>query len=377
MSDLIPVKQVKSPFEFSTPANMASSADDNYHSSDAVRNALSRAYSTMLNPRSLEKVWHPAYGHSFHDLVRHHGELVVSYQWPLYIPGPHLQNIRLDAQLKKAESDQEKIERTIAALDQRDIGSDKIRKSQRLLEGEQSKLEEMKNATLDFLSSVVDQITKNNKARAKLDDREADGVSVHTMRSVHDKQALDYFPDYAVCHLLTAELASPMPDTHNERHALSRGGYKTYHECIFMLSELKPPPRRHLSQSKYDEGVIMIIRSAAQQLAEYCAAYFEVNPNAGSVIAIAAAGHHWSWVKVEKKQFPQWDWVRKAPKHKNQVSAFKKKFTRKHYILATTDSDQQLRKILQHFIARKDHPVAVPDALIPLLAQDESADGDE
>lgn len=86
---------------------------------------------------------------------------------------------------------------------------------------------------------------------------------------------------------------------------LRRDGHsRIIHQCIILIQDDKPAPPRTASPVKVSRAMYRHFSVAYQQLALYVAVYFEKEPAAKSVLAIASTGPYWRWMKVQPDQVP-------------------------------------------------------------------------
>lgn len=174
-------------------------------------------------------------------------------------------------------------------------------------------------------------------------------LSIESAISRPDGGAIDEEPDFVLSHVGHYDL--PTPQSPEERlHYEHRAGVKVFHHCCPLIVELKPPPARFSKSLRL--GLQSRFRHAAMDLMEYCAAYFECNPESQSVIALAGAGPFWKSAVVLRSDVPVFDWKEKVLSQARdpKVERFSEKFVGDFFTLGTTESDEELNKLNQKHI---------------------------
>lgn len=130
-------------------------------------------------------------------------------------------------------------------------------------------------------------------------------------------------------------------------HYQHRAGIKVFHHCCPLIAELKPPPSRFFNGAAHNAALRGRLRSAITDLIEYLSAYFECNSESQPVIALAGAGPFWTSAVIWKTDLPTVDWrTKRLPWAKDpKVADFYTKFGDQHFILGSTESDEELSRI--------------------------------
>lgn len=164
---------------------------------------------------------------------------------------------------------------------------------------------------------------------------------------------MDEEPDFVLSHVAHYELPLPDPETPEASlHYEHRAGLKVFHQCCPLIAELKPSPPRFFAGNTRDVAVLSALRSAQDDLMEYCSAYFKCNSGAESVIALAGAGPFWIWANILRTNVPEFDWRTKtmAMMTDPKEAIFRDMFGLKHFTLGTLESDLELSRISQDWI---------------------------
>ncbi|GLB41217.1 hypothetical protein LshimejAT787_0904320 [Lyophyllum shimeji] len=336
-----------------------------YETSDAVRTAISLAYSSHFNPRGLEGFWYGAYAHVFADIASPYGgRILVHPQFPLSIPAVVVKEQQLQDDLAKAGlpwaagdlAQHVNPGQVPAPADAPSKNAPATRRSVRVAEKLQRKAEESEKRKRDEEAAL--RRRQQQLVNEQLKFFETQGiVSRSSAASKAEKEAVTKQPDFVLSHVATVDLPNPGDDKQGQAHRVHRAGVKVFHYCSVLIAEVKKsPPRGRDSANEMQElEIFSDLEHAQTDLLQYCAVFFQRYEDAQSVIAFAAGGLYWQWSIVYRAEVPKLAWVQNPMFRDSdpQVEDFHTKFGLDYFVLGTEPSDAELRRIIQNQI----HPL--------------------
>ncbi|KAL0952292.1 hypothetical protein HGRIS_006582 [Hohenbuehelia grisea] len=301
-----------------------------FASSNVVRHSISIARSKTFNRRNIESPWYPAFMYTLMRLLefeildnRAGGVLEhVLYAQPhcdISVTRDIWEQHSLAQRALSTEFDDVTSQADEAHESDDDVGdgdqsSDYVYSGNEGSDVDEAAAEGVTLRPLPASRPVVDLTAQEDESwtayileRERKEQAEVDADNMDFDRSFSsdssgktdaDKGGVHTIPDISVAHTIAKGLR---PD----------GLPRIIHQCIIIIEEDKPAPSRNDTPANVRQAVDGHFAVAYQQLALYIAVYFEKDPAAKAILAIASTGPYWRWIKVHRNQVPSLAFMKK------------------------------------------------------------------
>ncbi|KAF8809788.1 hypothetical protein BYT27DRAFT_7337153 [Phlegmacium glaucopus] len=288
-----------------------------YRTSNSVSHGISFAQSSFHNSRNLEGFWNAPFTQTFRELLHDYDNVLIHAPFTFSMPDFHrnIEQLKERFEVLGLHYDDEPQYYVQTNKDHYEVTQHYFHKCYNTAKHNfpwkhMPAGEELTKVLKDLFRErkVLTSIAEDNEEDLGTKIKPSGNLFDTSIDTIYDPEAFTRIPDIYVSCVAAVDLQPPTRDPLEKLLNKHRHGKKIYHAQGLIIGELKRGPKRSLTDGQLTYDIVIGLKQAARDLANYCSAYFALNPKHESITAIAACGGYWSWSEIHKEQVPEWDW---------------------------------------------------------------------